>query len=145
MKLEKKYTLNILFYLLNGDPQRIIPWRQVEWFFSFWERIYFEHLLIHAFRQMLCCLRRQMTKGSGIYIVLVSPSARLDKSCSVMTLVNLSPVAYMKYNHFCLRVQLRKSISSPPSLYTWGKRDGKIVKTTQNKTKQNSSLGLRNF
>lgn len=140
MKLEKKYTLNVLFYLLNGDPQRITPWRQVEWLFSFWERIYFEHLLIHAFRRVLCCLRRRVTKGPGTHIALVAPPARLDKSCSVMTLVNLSPVAYMKHNHFCLRVQLRKSISSPPCLYTWGKRDGKILKT-----KQNSSLGLRNF
>ena len=81
---------------------------------------------------MLLCLRRQRTKSSGICIVVISPSARLNKSYSVMALVNLSPVTYMKYNNFFMRVQLRKSISSPSCLYTWGKRDGKESK---NKTK----------
>lgn len=99
--------------------------------FSFWERIYFENLLIYAFSQMLLCLRRQMTKDSGIYIVLISPSVRLNKSYSVTALVNLSPVTYMKYNNFFMRVQLRKSVSSPSCLYTWGNRAGK---ERQNKT-----------
>lgn len=99
--------------------------------FSFWERIYFENLLIYAFSQRLLCLRRQMTKDSGIYIVLISPSVRLNKSYSVMALVNLSPVTYMKYNNFFMRVQLRKSVSSPSCLYTWGNGVGK---ESQNKT-----------
>lgn len=72
-----------------------------------------------------------MTKDSGIYIVLISPSVRLNKSYSVMALVNLSPVTYRKYNNFFMRVHLRKSIYSPPCLYTWGNRDGK---ESQNKT-----------
>lgn len=80
-----------------------------------------------------------MTKDSGIYIVLISPSVRLNKSYSVMALVNLSPVTYMKYNNFFMRVQLRKSVSSPSCLLHLRER------SWERKSKQNSSLRLRKF
>lgn len=41
-----------------------------------------------------------------------------------MTLVNLLPVTYIKYDHVLVRVQLRESIFSPLCLYTSWNKDG---------------------